>query len=136
MCGGELTQGDTVNIARGGTDRGAERGAGAWSTEAEQARRRRPGESGGPAPSALRAPRAPASPFSPPPNAGLATCAPCTPPLSPHSREPCASFLASPDCSVSCSLAAFPVPKNSSLTHFPTLRELCSRVSESATGRV
>lgn len=74
--------------------------------EAERARRRRPGESGGPAPSAVRALRAPASPLSPPPHAGLATCAPCTPPLSPHSREPCASFLAFPDCSVSRSFTA------------------------------
>lgn len=74
--------------------------------EAERARRRRPGESGGPAPSALRASRAPASPLSPQPHAGLATCAPCTPPLSPYSREPCATFLASPDRSVSRSLAS------------------------------
>lgn len=57
-----------------------------------------------PAPSARRG--APASPLSPPPHAGLATCAPCTTPLSPYSREPCATFLASPERSVSRSLAA------------------------------
>lgn len=56
-------------------------------------------------PPALPPRRAPAR-LSPPPHAGPATCAPCTTPLSPHSREPCATFLASPERSVSRSLAA------------------------------
>lgn len=81
------------------------------------ARRRRPGESGGPA---SGRPPLTCLPLSPPPHAGLATCAPCTPPLSPHSREPCATSLASPDSSTSRSLE----PARTSPVSLPDFRHV------------